>query len=88
VVLWLLLLLVRLIPFVWGFLIGGLVFLTPFLKLKLRLACVLVAAPFRLVSKGLYLEVSKEVEWIVRARHGKKDLREGYAKLLEKARHG
>lgn len=67
-----------------GYLIATLVWLTPFLKAKLWVARLLVVGPFRLVDTQRAYIIGKEVEWIVRKRHGPVNMRQGYGKLLEK----
>lgn len=69
-----------------GPLVRVLVALTPTLAAKLFVADLLVARPFRLLDRGLYEEVAREVRWIVMARHGPRKERALWAKVLEQAR--
>lgn len=75
------------LPLFWlaGFLGALLIRLTPTIDAKVFVARALVALPFYLVSRELAWEVGQEVEFIVRMRYDKDELRGMHAKVLELA---
>lgn len=82
-----LLLIVPTLPLFWlaGFLGALLIRLTPTIDAKVLVARTLVSTPFLLVSRELAWEIGQEVEWIVRKRYDKDELRGMFAKLLDVA---
>lgn len=73
------------LPVLYGTLAGLITRLTPGLKWKLKVSKFLVAKPFKLLGRETYLDVKREIDWLVRSQYGDDLQRYGYTQLLKKA---